>query len=115
MHMSISKRVVAVALALGVAGGALGASVGSALAATRAKPVRHTAAGVVASVEAKAHQLTVKVGKKSDVFRTTAKTAVEVAGKKDAVAALKAGEHVKVTYVVSGKAWVATAVAVPKA
>lgn len=57
---------------------------------------------MVTAANAKTHKLTVKVGTHADTFLTSASTAVTVAGKKGTVAALKAGEHVQVTYTGTG-------------
>jgi len=77
-------------------------------------PAYH-AAGVIGTVDEKAGTVTVKVGKVNDVFDTTAKTVVEIAGKKSALGSLKAGEHATITYMKSAKALDATAIDVAKA
>lgn len=127
------KSIAPAVISLGLAGGLLGASVGTASAATKPKPKPKAVAtkttkpaakaatkaakvtGTVAAVDAKADQLTVKVGKASDVFTTTSKTAVTFAGKKVALAGLKAGEHVVVVYTAAGKVLDASSVAASKA
>lgn len=127
------KSIAPAVISLGLAGGLLGASVGTASAATKPKPKPKAVAtkttkpaakaatkaakvtGTVAAVDAKADQLTVKVGKASDVFTTTSKTAVTFAGKKVALAGLKAGEHVVVIYTAAGKVLDASSVAASKA
>ena len=113
MKTSVSKRIMPAILTLGLAGGVVGMSTGSAMAAT--KSAGHSATGVVSSVTAKTDKLTVKVGKKSDNFKATAKTTVTIAGKKSTVAALKDGETVTVFYTVSGKTWTATTITSKKA
>lgn len=131
------KSIAPAVISLGLAGGLLGASIGTASAATKPKPKPKAVAtkttkpaakaatkaatkavkvaGTVAAVDAKADQLTVKVGKASDVFTTTSKTAVTFAGKKVALAGLKAGEHVVVVYTAAGKVLDASSVAASKA
>lgn len=108
MKTSVSKRIMPAILTLGLAGGVVSMSAGSALAAT--KSASHSATGVVSTVNAKTDKLTVKVGKKSDNFKATAKTTVKIAGKKSTLGALKDGAKVTVFYTVSGKTWNATAI-----
>jgi NH3-dependent NAD+ synthetase len=127
------KSIAPAVISLGLAGGLLGASIGTASAATKPKPKPKTAvtkttkpaakaatksvkvAGTLAAVDAKTDTLTVKVGKASDIFTTTSKTAVTFAGKKVALAGLKAGEHVVVVYNAAGKALDASSVTASKA
>jgi hypothetical protein len=127
------KSIAPAVISLGLAGGLLGASIGTASAATKPKPKPKAVAtkttkpaakaatkavkvaGTVAAVDTKADQLTVKVGKASDVFTTTSKTVVTFAGKKVALAGLKAGEHVVVVYTAAGKVLDASSVAASKA
>lgn len=125
------KGIAPAVVSLGLAGGLLGASIGTASAATKPKPKPKTAvtktvkakpvaktlkvAGTVTAVDAKTDQLTVKVGKASDVFTTTSKTVVTFAGKKATLAGLKAGEHVLVAYAAAGKVLDASSVAASKA
>jgi Cu/Ag efflux protein CusF len=113
MKLSVTKRIMPAILTLGLAGGVVGTSAGSAVAAT--KSVSHSATGVISTVNSKADKIALKVGKKSDTFKTTTKTAVTIAGKKSALASLKDGETVTVDYTVSGKTWIASAISAKKA
>ncbi len=126
MSKFITKSIAPAVISLGLAGGLLGASIGTAAAATKPKPKpkAHTtktvaasrkASGIVTVVDAKTDKLTVKVGKASDVFTTTTKTVVTFAGKKSALAGLKAGEHVVVVYTAAGKVLDASSVLASKA
>ena len=126
MSKFITKSIAPAAISLGLAGGLLGASIGTAAAATKPKPKPKThttktvaaslkASGIVTAVDAKTDELTVKVGKTSDVFKTTTKTVVRFAGKKAALAGLKAGEHVVVVYTTAGKVLDASSVLASKA
>ena len=134
--MSTSVRNAARLLAVGAAVAALGVSGTAAAAKAPTKPKHATtkpapkkatkkapatkavtahASGVIGSVDAKSHTVTVKVGKASDVFTTLATTKVTVGGKAAGLASLKPGEHATVVYVRSGKALDARAITVAKA
>jgi hypothetical protein len=128
------KMLGAAALSLSLAGGVAAATAGTALAA-KAKPKpkpaaaktkttpaakkkatpAHAAAGVVKAFDAKTDVLTVMVGTHEDTFLTSAAKVTDL-GKSASVAALKAGEHVRVTYTGTGTRDLhATAVAILKA
>jgi len=119
-----SRRLVAAVATFGIAAGVIGASAGTAGAATanKAKPkpvatktkkatkkatkttkattkkaTTSVATGVVAAVVAKTHTLTVKVGKADERF-TDGTAKVTLAGKASTAASLKAGDHVRITY-----------------
>jgi hypothetical protein len=138
--MSTSVRNAARLLAVGAAVAALGVSGTAAAAKAPTKPKHATtkpapkkaakkatkkapatkavtahASGVIGSVDAKSHTVTVKVGKASDVFTTLATTKVTVGGKAAGLASLKPGEHATVVYVHSGKALDARTITVAKA
>ena len=107
MNKVISRRVAAGAMALGLAGSALGFGATTAFAATKAK----SASGTISSVNAKNDKLVVKVGTKSDIFKATAKTVIDLGGKKSTFAKLKAGDTVIVTYSNSGTTLLASKIA----
>lgn len=102
---SFSKRIAPAVLALGIAGGLVGASA-SAYAATAS-----TAKGVVKTVNTKKDRLTVTVDKKAVTYKDTTKTVITLGGKTSVFADLKAGDDVTVTFTTAGKAYTATEVA----
>jgi hypothetical protein len=104
MNISISRRLVAAALVLGLAG-----SVGIGATSAFASTVK-SASGTISSVTAKSDRFVVKVGTKSDSFTPTAMTKIDLGGKKSTLAKLKAGDKGTVTYAADGKALTATSV-----
>lgn len=113
MFIAPRTTLAAAALALGATGAVLAGTAGAAFAAAPRAP--HPVTGAVVSANAKAHELVVKVGKADDHFKTTTSTKVDVAGKTAALASLKAGEKVTVTFTAKGKVWTATAISASKA
>lgn len=122
------RRLVATVATVTLAGGLLGASAGTALAAAKPKPkpkaathttakaVAHVATGVVVTDNVRTHRLDVRVGKAVEAFTTTAATTVTDAGKKVSLTAVKAKDAVRVTYTTAGKAGRhATSVVITKA
>lgn len=108
MHTSLSTRIVPTILALGVTGSLVGISAIGAYATTVS--ATHTATGTVKTVNVTKDRLTVKVGKKTDSFKTTSTTIVKIASKTSTLGALKPGEKVTVTYTALGKAWTAVSI-----
>ncbi len=102
MGVSISRRIAAGVLALGVAG-SVGVGATSAF-ATAAK----TASGTVKSVTVKSDHLVLTVGTKSDSFTTTAMTKIDLGGKTSSLSKLKKGDKATVTYTTSGMTLTAT-------
>ncbi len=120
MRSSHRTQLAGLLLAAGALAGAA-SGIGTAFAATKThhpatkKVAPAHVSGVISAVDAKADTLTVKVGKASDVFKTTASTAVLLAGKKSTLAELKKGEHAVVVYTKSGTVLDASRIVVAKA
>jgi Cu/Ag efflux protein CusF len=104
MGVSISRRIAAEVLAIGLAG-----SVGVGATAAFATSAK-TASGTVKSVTAKSDHLVLSVGKSSDSFTTTAMTKIDLGGKTSSLAKLKKGDKATVTYTTSGMTLTATSI-----